>query len=102
MPYVKGNPAIMECLLERSFKSIGFVLIRDGSIPNPAKGALVGKPSSYARKYQWYLDGNPVQTFVTFFYDLRTGWADFKISYHDLEEFNREMTKAEKAEQREW
>ncbi len=70
------------CFWEKVCISAGFRLIHDGQ-RNP--GQFVLQPQDvkfYTRKYQLYLDGKPVNTFVTFIYDKREA-VDIRISYKD-------------------
>ena len=84
---------VSECLLERLARSYGFVLIRDGSLRRDFPNA--GKPTFYTRVYRLKLDGEFVNTYLRFKYDLRTGWADIDIGLSDFKEF------IEQAERRE-
>ncbi len=67
------------CLLEKFFKSNGFVLVHDGQ-NNPGQFKLPPEEvKCYTRKYRLVLDGKPVNTWVVFRYDERAEFADFEI-----------------------
>lgn len=88
MPFVKTDPNTMECFMEKLMRGNGFVLIKDGSKNGELTKGKV-KPSFFRRIYRLQLDGEFVNTWVYFTYDLRTGWADFKITTKCLEEYER-------------
>lgn len=70
------------CFWEEVCIVAGFRLIHDGK-KNPGQFNLASKDVKfYTRKYQGYLDGKPVNTFVTFKYDEREA-VDISISYKD-------------------
>jgi len=56
----------------RDYWGLGkFVLIHDGP-KDPIQFELPKEEvRHYVKKYQWYIDGKPVHTFLTFVYDLR-------------------------------
>lgn len=72
------------CFWERVCIEAGFRLIHDGSnSPGDLQKKLgVNGTNFYLKKYRWYIDGKPVNTFVTFKYDEREA-VDIQISYKD-------------------
>ena len=83
---IRGRIKPMECLFERSVRSMGFMLMRDGSKKsgNSQDIQWLDKPTFFSRVYRLKLDGIWVNTWIRFTYDARTGWADFSISHKDL------------------
>jgi len=92
--HIKGRVKPMECLFERAIRSMGFVLIRDGS-KEPQDIKWLDKPTFFTRVYRLKLDDQWVNTWIRFTYDNRTGWADFTISYKDLAVLDDVMTHKE-------
>lgn len=72
------------CLWERLIRKMGdFVLVHDGT-RNP--GQFEFPPDEvrfYTRVYQWVIDGEPVNTFVKFKYDLREGEVDVDLTWRE-------------------
>jgi hypothetical protein len=93
---VKGRTEVMECMVEKAFKNMGFVLVHDGSRETKDINWL-SKPTFFTRTLRLKLDGEFVDTWVKFTYDLRTGDADFRISHRDLMAFQDAMEKQDKA-----
>lgn len=94
--YGRSGPQRMECTLEKLIRILGFKLVYDGSKSNGLQ--LDGVEHTYfVRKYRLYVDGGPQCMTVKFFYDKRTGWADFQVKASELDEFERLMSKREKA-----
>jgi len=71
----------MECLWEKMVKLAGFRLIHDGQYEE--------EQLFYTRVYRLGLDGELVNTWLRFKYDLRTGYADVSISWEDLAEWEK-------------
>lgn len=94
MPIIANSkePEIMRCLLERIIARTA-VLVFDGEVSRKDP-VIVDKPTFYTRVYRIVLDGEPINTWVRFIYDLRDGWADMRISNKDLKEWNK-LTKEE-------
>lgn len=86
----------MEDLLEPAIKALGFRCVYDGSKSNDYNNG--GDPSFFWRVYRWHIDGRPVNTWIKFTYDLRTGRSDFKISNKDLAEYHKNMDKLKRLE----
>ena len=78
---IKGNPKIMRCLLEKIVERAGFKPVHDGQYEEGQK--------FYTKVYRLELDGEFVNTWLRFRYDLRTGYADVSISWKDLAEFEK-------------
>jgi len=88
------------CFWEKVCISAGFQLVHDGQ-KNP--GLLqqklgVNDATFYTRKYRGFMDGKPINTWVTFVYDDREA-QDIRVSYRDgkdkgemaLEELERSL-----------
>jgi len=71
--------------------------MRDGS-KDPQDIKWLDKPTFFSRVYRLKLDDQWVNTWIRFTYDIRTGWADFTISYKDLEVLDDAMTRKENKE----
>ena len=83
------NPELMEDLLEPAIRAFGFRCVYDGSKREDFENG--GTPSFFWRVYRWFIDGRPVNTWIKFTYDLRTGRSDFAISSKDLAEYHKNM-----------
>ena len=71
------------CLLERILIKTGFVLIHDGQ-RNPGQFKLPpNEIKCFTRKYRLKLDGEFVNTWITFKYDDRSPFADPEVYIHD-------------------
>ena len=75
------------CFWERVCISAGFKLIHDGrNSPGELQQKLgVTETNLYTKKYRWYVDGKPVNTWVTFIYDERELF-DIRVTYKDRQE----------------
>lgn len=82
-----------ECFWERLIRrSPEWVLVHDGQ-RNP--GQFEFPPEEvrfYTRVYRWLIDGEPVNTWAKFVYDLREGEATVHLTYHEPG-FKGEQTK---------
>ena len=76
-----------------------FEMVKDGRNPHSGGMEQASDPSFYVRKYRMKLDGEYVNTWIKFVYNHRDGWADFSMSYHDLDTFNRVMKLADMQEE---
>jgi hypothetical protein len=86
---IRVKPETMECLMERVFQSAGFVCVYDGSQPKDIN--WLDKPTFFTRVYRCKMDGEWINTWVKFVYDLRPGkegQADFEMGWKDLTVFN--------------
>lgn len=78
------------CLLERVLRASGFVMVHNGQ-QNP--GQIILPPEEVAcftRKYRLTIDGEFVNTWVTFKYDRRSQFADFEVYSREPETRGRE------------
>ncbi len=83
--HIKGKIKPMECLFERALLNMGFVVVHDGSKePTDVNWLKSGEPTFYTKVLRARVDREFINTWVRFTYDLRTGFADFTISYRDL------------------
>lgn len=75
------------CFWERVAIQAGFQLVHDGShSPGELQRKLGATETKfYTRKYRWFLDGQPVNTWVKFVYDDRE-LHDMVVSYKDGED----------------
>lgn len=74
--YVRGRPDGIRCMVEGAVAKCGlFTLEHDGS---------GGDSRFFTRVYRGILDGKPINTWIRFRYDYRTGWADVSMSYDNL------------------
>jgi len=96
--HIRGKIKPMECLFERACRSMGFVLMRDGS-KTPQDIQWLEKPTFFSRVYRLRLDDIWVNTWIRFTYDTRNGYADFNISHKDLATMNDAMEKIESREE---
>lgn len=62
------------------------ILLYDGETRADFDGS---KPTFYTRVYQLTLDGEKVATKFKFTYDERSHFADFTVSWHGLEEWEK-------------
>ncbi len=70
--------------LERALTNTDwFVLLHDGY--RRTDKDQVSDPTFYTRLYRMRLDGEFVNTWIKFVYNLRDNWADFELSWHDTE-----------------
>ena len=80
----------MQCLLEKIVSKAGFVCVYDGS-SSPKDIDWLEKPTFYTRVYRCKQDGEWINTWIKFIYDLRPGpdygYADFEVSWKDLTVF---------------
>lgn len=67
------------CLLERTLKRLGFVLMHDGEKAPVQRAQFRIKPACFVRKYRLKVDGGFVNTWAVFKYDERSEFADFEI-----------------------
>jgi hypothetical protein len=69
-------------LIESSFANAGILsLVHSGKEgDNPDQ---MDTPSFYTRVYRMKLDGDFIDTWVRFKYNLRDGWADFYVSFRE-------------------
>lgn len=93
--HIRGRNRPMECLFERAIKNMGFRLIHDGS-KESRDVKWLSAPTFFTRTYRSYVDGQPVNTFIRFTYDLRTGDADFTVSSKDLDTFEQAVEESNK------
>lgn len=71
------------CLLEKIIQKAGFELVHDGQ-KNPGQFELPAKEiARFTRKYRWKIDGQFVNTWVTFMYDKREQLADVEFYTKD-------------------
>lgn len=80
--YIRGRPQGIRCLAELGVKACGkFKLVHDGS---------EGGSHFHTRVYQLFLstpehpEGEFLNTYIKFIYDLRSNWADVSISRRDI------------------
>jgi hypothetical protein len=72
------------CFWERLCISAGGQLVHDGrNNPGELQQKLgVTETNLYTKKYRLYMDGKPINTWVTFIYDERELW-DVRVSYKE-------------------
>lgn len=71
------------CVWERVARQVGFVLVHDGQ-RNPGQFKLAPEDVRYyTKKYRWRIDGQFVNTWLTFVYDMRKGEVDVEVSYKE-------------------
>lgn len=79
---VRHTVGLVKFLEKALWNTDWFVLIKDGST-QPTDVNWLDMPSFYTKVYRMKLDGELVNTWVRFIYNLRDNWADFEISYRD-------------------
>jgi hypothetical protein len=88
--HVRAKLDTMQCLLEKIVSKAGFVCVYDGS-NDPKDIDWLETPTFYTRVYRCRQDGEWINTWIKFIYDLRPGpdygYADFEISWKDLTVF---------------
>jgi len=96
--YLGGTPQRIRCLAELGFIVSGiFKLVHDGS---------EGGSRFYTRDYQLFLttsehpEGEFLNTRVKFVYDLRTNWAEVRISRQGITELERTFANLSKEQEK--
>ena len=77
------------CAMEKVFRSIGFVVLRDSS--TTVNELTHEPPALFTRVLRLKLDGAFVTTWGRFTYDLRDRWAEMEISNVNLENLDHQM-----------
>jgi len=78
------------CLLEKTFRKLGFVLTHDGQ-RNPGQFKLPPEEvRCFIRKYRLKIDGQWVHTWVVFKYDERSQFADFEITSREPDAWGKQ------------
>ena len=78
------------CLLERTLKRLGFVLMHDGEKAPVQRVQLKIKPACFVRKYRLKVDGVFVNTWAVFKYDERSQFADFEIMSREPQQWGKQ------------
>ena len=88
--HIRAKLDTMQCLLEKIVSKAGFICVYDGS-NTPKDIDWLETPTFYTRVYRCKQDGEWINTWIKFIYDLRPGpdygYADFEISWKDLTVF---------------
>jgi len=78
------------CLLERTLKRLGFVLMHDGEKAPVQRAQFRIKPACFVRKYRLKIDGVFVNTWAVFKYDERSEFADFEIMSREPKQWGKQ------------
>jgi len=78
------------CLLERTLKRLGFVLMHDGEKAPVQRAQFKIKPACFVRKYRLKVDEGFVNTWAVFKYDERSQFADFEITSREPQRWGKQ------------